>query len=76
MSVLPSDPIIPPATQISFAPERRSIGQRRKEWFIEAALFLAGASSVLITLGIVFVLLYECIPFFQEVSPAKFFGDT
>ncbi|MBC7782711.1 MAG: phosphate ABC transporter permease subunit PstC [Burkholderiales bacterium] len=45
-------------------------GQRVKEFFIEGFLFIAGASSILITLGIVFVLLYETIPFFAWQSRA------
>lgn len=81
MSETTSPPIIdgiPPAGhgELSFAPDRLSIRQNRIEWVIESILFLAGASSIMITLGIVFVLLYECVPFFREVSPAKFFGDT
>lgn len=62
--------------RISFQPDRRSILQRRKEKVIEAGLFLAGASSIVITLGIVFVLVYECIPFFKSVSIKEFLGDT
>ncbi|MDW8261067.1 MAG: phosphate ABC transporter permease subunit PstC [Phycisphaerales bacterium] len=61
---------------MSFAPDPRTIGQRRRERVIEASLFLAGASSIAITLGIVFVLLYECIPFFREVPISRFFGET
>lgn len=43
------------------------------EGFIEAILFLCAASSVLITVGIVFILVKEAIPFFKEVSFKEFF---
>src|SRR5687768_6784027 len=48
------------------------IGER----IIEALLFLAGASSILITLGIVGVLLYEASTFFAHVSLWDFLTDT
>jgi phosphate transport system permease protein len=50
--------------------------RRLKENTIEAILFLAAASSVLITLGIVFILVSESLPFFSMVSLGQFFGDT
>jgi phosphate transport system permease protein len=46
------------------------------EKLMELALFLAAASSVLVTLGIVGVLLYESLFFFQEVSIRAFLTDT
>lgn len=49
---------------------------RPKERVIEALLFLAGTSSVLITLGIVGVLLYEASTFFRHVSIVDFLTDT
>jgi phosphate transport system permease protein len=49
---------------------------RLGEWIIEALLFLAGASSILITLGIVGVLLYEASTFFAHVSLWDFLTDT
>jgi phosphate transport system permease protein len=73
MSTLAPPPV---RRRIDFQPDSRSRAQQRKEWVIEASLFLAGASSILITLGIVGVLIYECIPFFREVSIVSFFGDT
>ncbi len=42
------------------------------ESFIAFILFLCAASSVLITVGIVFILLKEAIPFFQVVSLKEF----
>lgn len=46
-----------------------------KEKIIEALLFLAAASSVFVTIGIVFILVKESIPFFEKVSLAQFFGE-
>src|SRR5688572_32458329 len=47
---------------------RRSLG----ELVIESLLFVAAASSVLITLGIVGVLIYESSAFFRHVSLKEF----
>lgn len=49
--------------------KRRSI----LEGFIATVLFLCAASSVLITVGIVFILVKEAIPFFKVVSLKEFF---
>lgn len=43
-----------------------------RERFIETALFLSAASSVMITLGIVAILVIESIPFFKHVSIIEF----
>jgi len=43
---------------------------RFREWLIEKALMLAGVSSVVITLGIVGMLVWETIPFFTIQSEA------
>ncbi len=51
---------------------RRNIGA----WFVEWLLFLAAASSVIITLGIVGVLLYESVGFFRHVSLWEFVTGT
>jgi phosphate transport system permease protein len=51
---------------------RRTVG----EWIIESLLFLAAASSVLITLGIVGVLIYESAAFFRHVSIIEFLTGT
>jgi phosphate transport system permease protein len=56
------------------AAQRRAI--RVREWIIETLLFLAATSSVLVTLGIVFVLLYESFVFFEHVSMVEFLTDT
>jgi phosphate transport system permease protein len=59
---------------------RLSEGQRRlrrvRERAIESLLFLCAASSILVTLGIVGVLLYESSAFFSHVSVVTFLTDT
>lgn len=49
--------------------------RRLKELLIETLLFLAAASSVLTTVGIVFILVSESLPFFQHVSVKEFLTD-
>jgi phosphate transport system permease protein len=57
------------------ASERQA--QKFRERMIEIILLLAAASSVLVTLGIVFVLVYESIGFFLTVPLTEFlFGTT
>jgi phosphate transport system permease protein len=60
----------------SALPRRRRgivIGTRTLgEWLIESLLFVAAASSVLITLGIVGILIYESAAFFRQVSIVEF----
>ncbi|MBI2608995.1 MAG: phosphate ABC transporter permease subunit PstC [Deltaproteobacteria bacterium] len=46
-----------------------------KERLIEVGLFLCAFLSILITLGIVFILISESIPFFREVSIRDFLTD-
>lgn len=46
------------------------------EYVVSGLLALCAAVSVLTTVGIVGVLLFETITFFGEVSFAEFFGDT
>ena len=46
------------------------------ERLIEVLLFLSAALSVVTTIGIVGVLLFETIEFFREVSPLDFFTGT
>lgn len=46
------------------------------EQFIELCLSWAAVSSIAITLGIVFILCWESIGFFKEVSVIDFFTDT
>jgi len=49
--------------------------QKFKERIIEFLLLVAALSSVLITLGIVFTLVYESIPFFKHVALRDFLFD-
>ncbi len=49
---------------------------KRKEKIIEFLLALSGAITVLTTIGILSVLLYESVLFFKEVSIIEFFTDT
>lgn len=46
-----------------------------KEKLIEFVLFLSATSSVFITLGIVFILVSESLPFFEHVTVLEFFTD-
>lgn len=50
--------------------------RRFRERLIEIVLFLAAASSVLVTVGIVGILVTESIPFFEHVSVIDFLTDT
>jgi phosphate transport system permease protein len=50
--------------------------QRIRERVIESILFLAALSSVLTTFAIAGVLIYESVPFFQQVSLTEFLTDT
>ena len=54
----------------------RRASRHVKERIIEALLFAAAAVSVLITIGIVYVLVSESIVFFQHVSIIDFLTDT
>jgi phosphate transport system permease protein len=55
---------------------RQRARQKVRERIIEAVLFLAAASSVLVTLGIIGVLLYESASFFAHVPLKDFLTDT
>jgi phosphate transport system permease protein len=57
-------------------PRLRVGGRTPVEWVIEGLLFLAAASSVVITFTIVGVLLYESLAFFQHVPIKDFLTDT
>lgn len=50
--------------------------RRLRERLIETVLFLAAASSVLVTAGIVGILVVESIPFFEHVTLKEFLTDT
>ena len=54
-------------------PKRRL--RQIREFLIELLLFLAAASSVLVTLGIAAILITESIPFFAHVSFTEFFTE-
>jgi phosphate transport system permease protein len=69
-----SEPTPPPAGQLSRRPVPRWLQFRERA--IEAGLFLAALSSVLITLGIVGILLYESSTFFRDVSVWDFLTGT
>lgn len=55
--------------------KRRNV-RRLSEQAIEAGLFLAASVSVAITFGIIAVLLYESLAFFNHVSLKDFLTDT
>ncbi|HVK61772.1 MAG TPA: phosphate ABC transporter permease subunit PstC [Bdellovibrionales bacterium] len=56
------------------APARRV--RRAREFIIESILFLAAASSVMVTLGIIGILVVESIPFFSHVTFWEFLTGT
>jgi phosphate transport system permease protein len=60
---------------LSFS-KRRIRLRRVWEGFVKTGLFLAAFSSVLATLGIVGVLVYESLQFFREVPLLDFLTDT
>ncbi|MGE4131837.1 MAG: phosphate ABC transporter permease subunit PstC [Bdellovibrionales bacterium] len=47
-----------------------------REKFIEAGLFAAAASSVFVTVGILYILISESLPFFETVSLKEFLTGT
>lgn len=51
---------------------RRALWNRVAAWW----LFTAAAASVLVTLGIVYVLIRDSIPFFEQVPLSEFLTDT
>jgi phosphate transport system permease protein len=65
----------PPRVRIDLSPAPGTLRQRIFEKTIETLLLFAAFSSVLITLGIVGVLVYESMAFFRHVSLRQFFGD-
>src|SRR3954451_2189431 len=56
--------------------ERFKKRSRPKEQFIEMLLFLAAFSSVIVTVSIVFILVYESATFFANVSIVDFLTDN
>lgn len=81
MSTLQSPPLPSPepeaAAPVEFQFERDDRTRRRGyfEKAIETLLFLAGVSSVLITIGIVWMLVQESWPFFRQVGLVAFLFD-
>ena len=68
-----------PSTRSGHPPETdltQAVYDSPKERAIEYALGACAVISVLTTLGIAAVLLYESVLFFREVSLLEFFGDT
>jgi phosphate transport system permease protein len=61
---------------LAVAPDPRARITRAKERVIESALFVAAASSVIVTVGIVGMLVWESAPFFRAVSLKDFLFDT
>ena len=49
--------------------------EHAKDIFVRGLLFLAAFCSIFITAAIVFILIYESIPFFKEISLQQFFLD-
>lgn len=78
MSTHPGTSLIPAGldTPRRFGPGRRVAARRLKERAIEWALFLAGGSSVIITVGIVAMLVWESAPFFAHIPLKDFLTDT
>ena len=73
MSSAAIDTTIAPPTTNRFAKKAtRHIGER----LIEAALFVVSLSAVAVTIGIVGILLYESLAFFETVSVVDFLTDT
>jgi phosphate transport system permease protein len=64
--------------QVGHIEANRGFLRRRKivGWLVHAILFAAAALSVLVTLGIVYVLFSESVKFFAQVSIIDFLTDT
>lgn len=63
-------------TQFSSPGSRARRWRQFRERFVESVLFLAAASSVLATVGIVWTLVSESLPFFKTVSVWEFVSGT
>jgi len=75
MATEPITSTVAARSRLGWSASRRRV-MRAKEWVIESGLFLAAASSVLITMGIVGVLGYESAAFFRHVSLREFLTET
>jgi phosphate transport system permease protein len=58
------------------ANSRQRMLRNAREWGVAGILFSAAALSVLVTAGIVFVLLFESLQFFKDVSLREFLTGT
>jgi phosphate transport system permease protein len=65
----------PEGKEAPITPRTQRKIQRVRERLIELLLFAAAASSVAITCGIVGILLYESIPFFEKVTLREFLTE-
>ncbi|HEY0007597.1 MAG TPA: phosphate ABC transporter permease subunit PstC [Tepidisphaeraceae bacterium] len=66
----------PPPAALKLTQSAQTPLQRVKEGIIEAMLFVAGISSIIITLGIVAVLLGETIPFFTTAETKSIYTPS
>ncbi|MEX2649132.1 MAG: phosphate ABC transporter permease subunit PstC [Alphaproteobacteria bacterium] len=65
------------ASGVVYAPDPAYLARRRLvDQLVRALLFLAASLSVFVTIGIVYVLVSECVGFFQKVSVIDFLTDT
>ncbi len=72
-----ADVVVPAAARrTSTTRQTRGRAARWHERLIELALAGCGFTSILVTIGIAGVLIYESADFFREVSLAEFFGET
>jgi phosphate transport system permease protein len=74
--------VVTPDVEKSVAFDKNAIGLTRRQFrrlyegLAESALFLAACASIAVTFGILAVLLYESLAFFQHVSLRDFLTDT
>jgi phosphate transport system permease protein len=68
--------MVPTRSAPSLSRTGRSAGRRIVEGLIQALLFTTSAITILTTVGIVGVLIFETIAFFQEVPLWRFLTDT
>ena len=74
--------VVTPDVEKSVAFDKHAIGLTRRQFrrlyegLAESALFLAACASIAVTFGILAVLLYESMAFFQHVSLRDFLTDT
>ena len=64
------------ASKTSEVASPQGVIRHRTERIIEVLLFACGFLSIVTTVGIIFVLSFETIGFFKEVSLVDFLGDT